>query len=96
MPNKATSSGLKTASAVIAAFPASLATVSITGASGTVIIYDSEDTTTSGRTVLAKIVTGATTDPTVIHTFDTPISANRGLYATLAGGTDFIVTFLPN
>jgi hypothetical protein len=92
--NKSTSSGLKTSSTVIAAFPSSLTSLTVTGASGTWIVYDSATTTTSGKTVLAKVVTGAS-EVNAQLVYDSPLWANEGIYVTQSGGTDFITGFLP-
>jgi hypothetical protein len=49
-----------------------------------VIIYDSEDTTTSGRTVLAKLISPAN-GATISLGGEEAIIANRGILAVVAG-----------
>jgi hypothetical protein len=92
--NKSTSGGLRTSSAVVAAFPCSFASLQVSGVGGTWIVYDSATATTSGKTVLAKIVTGAA-ETHAQHVFDSPIWANEGIYVTQASGTDYIASYMP-
>lgn len=96
MPNYSTSSGLQTTSAVIVAAPCSLAGVTVIAAAAdtTVIVYDSEDTTTSGRTILEKVLVKASTASERVS-LSIPKVANRGLYVTVAGAAgEFIIDYI--
>ena len=96
--NPSTSSGLKSASAVIMAIPGTLNGLQVIGDgtnAATVTIYDSSTASTSGL-VLAKIVVdaGATYEELVIA--ESGIVANNGIYAVVSGtGAEYIVQFAP-
>lgn len=94
MSNKATSSGLKTVSTVIATYPCSITHLNVTGASGTWVIYDSASTTTTGKTVIGKVTTGASETNKDVD-YNTPIWCNEGIYITQTGGTDFTCAYMP-
>ena len=86
-----TSSGLKSASAQITTRCAGLAGIDANPpAAGyaTITIYDSEDSNTSGKLVLAEIQLDAGYI-SVNHEYNSPVIANRGIYAVLTetGGT---------
>lgn len=91
-----TSSGLKTADASILARPGYLHTIMVDPPSSgvaTLTIYDSENSSVSGKTELAyiEIPAGVASDP--IH-FTTPLNANRGIYGVLTGtAAGYIVHF---
>jgi len=100
MDSPATSSGLKTSSAVIYDKSCRLQSVQVntdgTNAA-TVIVYDSEDTTTSGRLVLAKFIVPGAQGGDFRHFNDIGIYANRGLYCTISGtGAEAIVAYFPS
>lgn len=82
--NYSTSSGLKTASAQITSGPGALigidATPPDTGMT-TITIYDSENSTTSGKLVIAEIHLDAG-HISVNHEYTIPIAVNRGIYCT--------------
>lgn len=92
---RSTSSGLQTADAAITAEPGYFCGITVTPAAAdtTVIIYDSENSTTSGKTVLDKILVKASSSSMHVH-YDQPITANRGIYATLTGaGAEYTVHY---
>ncbi len=95
-----TSSGRKTESAQISVNPGALVGVDLTNpAAGqaNLTLWDSENSTTSGKTVLAELQLDAGLQ-TITHEFSIPVTVNRGIYAelTYAGGgsgSTFVVRF---
>lgn len=96
--NYSTSSGLKASSAVITAMTSTLMGVDVTPpTSGYTIftIYDSNNSSTSGKNIIAQVYVDAGTTG-VNHEFFAPVLLSQGIYAELAGtGTDsqYIVRF---
>ena len=81
------SSGLLTSATQITTAQGTLQAVSCTG--GTITVYDSENSTTTGKTILAKVVAGVETN--TFHV-DDGTSFMKGLYITITGG-DAIVSY---
>lgn len=83
------SSGVKTASAQVASRQSLLAGIDMispeTG-TATLTLYDSENASVSGKTVLAEMEVDAGM-PSCNHEYGNPINANRGIYAVLAYST---------
>lgn len=75
------SSGLLTAATQITTAQGVLQAVSCTG--GTIVVYDSENSTTTGKTILAKVVAPAT--DTITFHVDDGTSFMKGLYVTVTG-----------
>jgi hypothetical protein len=90
-----TSSGSKSASAVITSLPGRLDGIDIqppAANTATLIIYDSATATTSGKTVLRSITIPA--GGASVNLTDLCIIANEGIYAVLAGdATTYVVLF---
>lgn len=92
----ATSSGEKSADAQISTLPGFLLGVDLqppASGAATLVIYDSENSTTSGKTVLFEctVPTGVAS----INFQELNIVANRGIYADLTGTTTYVVRFAP-
>lgn len=96
--NYSTSSGLKTTSTQISTQPGSLSGVDVrspTSGVSYLTLYDSENSSTSGKLVLAVVEADAGM-VSVNHEFFIPVAVNRGIYAELSGsGVDaqYIVRF---
>lgn len=57
------------------------------------VIYDSENSTTAGKLILAECHVDAGM-PTLNHEFFRPVVANRGIYCTLTGtGAEYIIRY---
>lgn len=80
------SSGLLTGNTQVAPNQGVLQAVTVTG--GTITVYDSENSTTTGKKVLLKLT--STTDSNSAH-IDGGTSFMRGLYCTVTG--EAIVSF---
>lgn len=99
--NYSTSSGVKTASSQISTNPGALIGIDATPPEdcNTVIkIWDSENSTTSGKTVLAEIHLDAG-HLSINHEYFVPVAVNRGIYAeltTTASGDNgtFVVRYM--
>ena len=76
------SSGLLTSATVVTDQQAVLLGAVVTN--GTVVIYDSENTTTTGKVILASITAPAT--ESVIFHVDAGVSTMKGIYITITGG----------
>lgn len=74
------SSGLLTSATQVAPNQGVLQAVEVTG--GTITVYDSENSTTTGKRVLAKAT--STADTVSVH-IDGGTSFMRGLYCTVTG-----------
>lgn len=84
-----TSSGLKIADAQISTLRSMLHTLIVNPTSagvGTVTVYDSENSSVSGKLELMKIVINSTDQSNTAHLTE-PVNANRGIYI-VATGTD--------
>lgn len=97
--NHSTSSGKKLGSAQIASFTGALCGIDVLAPdTGSVIvyIYDSENSSTSGKNILAELHVDAGLMG-MNHEFTRPVNANRGIYAEMIelGGTgsSFIVRY---
>lgn len=90
--NYSTSSGVKTAAAQITNQPGSLMGFDVQCPStgyNILTVYDSEDSNTSGKLVLAIIEADAGMVG-INHEFFAPTVVNRGIYVSVAGtGTDY-------
>lgn len=90
--NYSTSSGLKTSSAQISSMSGSLMGVDVqspTSGSNLLTIYDSENSSTSGKKVLVIIEADAGMVG-INHEFFAPVAVNRGIYVAVSGtGTDY-------
>jgi hypothetical protein len=83
--NLASSSGQKTASGQISTFSGALMGVDLTPPTtgySILVIYDSEDSNTSGKTILTEVLVDAGAVG-VNHEYFIPVAVNRGLYCTL-------------
>lgn len=83
----ATSSGKKTAAAQISTQPSYLIGIDCRSpSSGTTIltIYDSSDSNTTGKLILAEVEVDAGM-PVLNHEFSTPVAANSGIYVDVTG-----------
>lgn len=86
MSNPATSSGLKTASGVITALPATLLGLTVTGDGTTpvvAIIYDNPSA--ASGLVLGKVIVGAGERTKELVISECGVIANTGLYLSLSG-----------
>lgn len=91
----AMSSDLQTASAQVTASMAVLHVVTLNpgSAASTLIVYDSEDSSTSGKRVLAKLVAAANT-ASVTETLAHGTEALRGIYCAVSGtGAEYVIKF---
>ncbi len=90
--NYSTPSGLKTASAQISTMSGSLMGFDVQcPSSGYNIftVYDSENSTTSGKTIIA-VIEGDAGMVGINHEFFAPVAVNRGIYVSVSGtGTDY-------
>jgi hypothetical protein len=94
--NYTTTSGRKTSSEVILAAPGALCGVDMqppTSGQATLYIYDSENSNTSGKLIIAELVCDAGMNG-LQHEYFLPATVNRGLYAELTGANaSYIVRF---
>lgn len=96
--NDSTPSGLKTGDQLIFAGPGSLHGIDViapTSSVNYVTVYDSEDSTVSGKLEVAFVEADAGM-VSVNHEFFTPVVCNRGCYIKITGnGTDcrYIIRF---
>lgn len=80
------SSGLKTSSAQIAtrqSFLSGIDMISPSSGTATLTIYDSSNSSTSGKLILAEMEVDAGM-PSCNHEYSSFINANQGIYATLS------------
>lgn len=93
-----TSSGVKTASEAIYSGSSWFLGVDIKSpTTGTTIltVYDSEDSNTSGKTVISEVEVDAGLG-SLNHEFVHPVYANKGIYVSFSGQTtNYIVRFAP-
>jgi hypothetical protein len=100
MFNYSTSSGVKTASSQILSARGGLCGVDTTApssGSSVLTIYDSENSTTSGKLVLAEMHLDAGL-ASLNHEYVVPVGANRGIYCVLTStgaGTTYVVRTYP-
>lgn len=83
--NYSTSSGQQTVTAQVSTLPGSLAGVDLTPPTSgysTLVIYDSENSSTSGKIILSEIFCDAGAVG-VNHEYFAPVAVNRGLYCVL-------------
>lgn len=97
--NYSTSSGKKTLSSQISVLPGALVGIDLTpptSGRATLTLWDSENTSTSGKLVLVEVILDAGLQ-SVNHEFSIPVLVNRGLYAELTystgSGSTFIVRY---
>lgn len=86
---RATSSGVLTGNAQVSSLSGYLMGVDVQApATGitTITIYDSNNSTTSGKLVLSEIVMDAGF-MSLTHEYFAPVCSNNGLYVTLSGPT---------
>lgn len=85
--NQANSSGLLTASAQVSTLAGRIYGLQVTGDAtnaGLAIVYDSENSTVSGKTVLCKVrVTAGAPSNEIV--FNEGVILNRGIYVALTG-----------
>ncbi len=90
--NYSTSSGLKTGPAQISTMAGSLMGVDVQCPStgyNLITIYDSEDSSIAGKTVIAMVEADAGMVG-INHEFFAPAAVNRGIYVSISGtGTDY-------
>jgi len=92
-----TSSGLKSADAQITSMDSQLFIVQLLGDgtnAATLTVYDSENSTTAGKVVLAKLSLDAGLVQAESLSSDHGIVANRGIYCDISGtGAEYIVHY---
>lgn len=97
-PFPVNSSGVKTGSTQLSVLPSLVAGIDMISPStgtATLTIYDSENSTTSGKTVLAEMEVDAGM-PSCNHEYGNLIIANRGIYITLddtSGTASYIIRY---
>lgn len=100
MGSPATSSGLITSATQVSLLSCRLQSLQVNtdGTNpATVIVYDSENSTTSGKTILAKAIVPGLQGGEFRHFNDDGIYASRGLYVTISGtGAEAIVAYAPS
>jgi len=93
-----TSSGLLSADAQIISMPGQLFTAQLLGDgtnAATLTIYDSENSTTSGKLVLAKITLDAGLVQAEHLVLEHSLVANRGIYCDVSGtGAEYIIGYV--
>ena len=94
--NYSTTSDRQTASAQIATFSGALCGVDMqppTSGQATLYIYDSEDSSTAGKKLIAEVFVDAGM-PGMQQEYFVPVVVNRGIYCTLTGSNaSYIVRF---
>lgn len=69
--------------------------ISPTTGTATLVVYDSADSNTSGKTILAEFEIDAGM-PSCNHEYTNMVNANHGIYATLtdtSGSSSFIIRY---
>lgn len=91
-----TSSGKKSTNTQVLAIGGTLLGLDVlppTTGQAVLIVYDSENSDTTNKLILAEAHVDAGM-PTLNHEFVRPVVANRGLYCTLTGtGAEYIIRF---
>lgn len=91
-----TSSGKKTVDTQILGIGGTLLGVDVlppTTGQAVLIVYDSENSTVTGKVILAECHVDAG-QPSLNHEFVRPVIANRGIYCTLTGtGAEYLIRF---
>lgn len=97
MKSPSTSSGLKSADAQIMTMPGRLFIVSLLGDgtnAASVTVYDSEDSNTSGKVVLAKLNLDAGLVQAEAFVAEEGVICNRGIYCDVSGtGAEYLVHY---
>lgn len=92
------SSGVKSASSQVStrqSFMAGIDMISPETGTATLTVWDSENSTTAGKLVLAQMEVDAGM-PSCNHEYGNPINANRGIYVTLtdvSGTASYIIRY---
>lgn len=91
-----TSSDKKSASSQILSIGGTLLGIDVlppTTGQAVLVVYDSENSTTTGKIILAECHVDAGM-PSLNHEFVRPLIANRGIYCTLTGtGAEYLIRY---